>query len=188
MAFLRALWYGLSQERVHGHYELDVIQHCIVIGLVFEQPRYSEKIKGVYAAIHNAARIELYHASSGVALKGSRGVNCWRRALGPVTPAGQEPSSGSRAWWAEGAASSDNAALADLAAVVNKMTGTILYPGLGISEAQEAVERRLVLPRYLRCLLGLLTDAVQGRIRGNESRRLLFHCALAATVVYILLS
>jgi hypothetical protein len=143
---------------------------------------------GRYAIAHNVARIELYHASSGIALNGSRGVNFWRKVFGPVTPAGQNPASASRGWFAQGADSSPLAALSDLAAVARKMTGMISYPSLGISQAQEAVECRLVLSRYLRCLLGLLTDALQGRIRGNESRRLLFHCALAAAMVYLFLN
>ena len=64
----------------------------------------------------------------------------------------------------------------------------INYAGLGYSEAHEKMEDRLVIPRYLRCVLGLMTDALQGRIRGNEARRVIATAAatVLAPTVYLL--
>lgn len=76
--------------------------------------------------------------------------------------------------------------LHELAAVVNKMTGNIRLGLLGISRSQESIESALVFPRYLRCILGLVGDTIQGGVRGNESRRL-FAQGVATTVVIVLL-
>ena len=103
-----------------------------------------------YTAAHSFARIELYRASRPVALRGSVGRQVWRKLYGPVTPGDRE--------------------LHELAAVVNKITGYATVRELGVSPAQARLERALLFPRYLRCLIGLLFDAAQGRTRGNESR------------------
>ena len=191
IAFVRAAWIGLSRDTIEGdNIPLQEVLDAIRVGLVMEHTAFHggiiAKISERYAAIHNAARIELYRAAKPVALRGTTGVNAWRKFLGPVTPAGQKPAATTPGWFAEGADSSVMAALADLAAVINKTTGMISYAGLGIGEVQKHAEDRLIFPRYARCLLGLLTDAIQGRIRGNESRRLLVHLGVAVAVAYLL--
>ena len=193
IAFARAIWIGLSRDTVAGdNIPLQEVTDAIRQGLVMEHTAFKRGIvarfRERYAVIHNAARIELFRAAEPVALRGTTGMNAWRKFLGPVTPAGQKPADTTRSWFAEGADSSVIAALADLAAVINKTTGMISYAGLGIGEAREHAEDRLIFPRYSRCLLGLLTDAIQGRIRGNESRRLLIHLGIAAGVAYLLVA
>ncbi len=121
-----------------------------------------------YAAAHNIARFELYRASRDYALKGNTGKYVWRKVFGPVTPGTHE--------------------LHVIAAVASKTTGRIVLRALGISASQERIESALVFPRYLRCVLGLVTDALQGGVRGNEGRRLLAQVALAGAAIYLLLT
>jgi hypothetical protein len=73
-----------------------------------------------------------------------------------------------------------------LAAVVNKTTVHISLQILGIRPSQKAIERRLMFPRYVRCLLGLVFDALHGGVRGNESRVLLVAVAIATAGAVLL--
>ena len=118
-----------------------------------------------YAAAHDIARIKLYKASRAFALQGSGGRYVWRRLFGPVTPS--------------------ELGLHELAAVVNKTTGSINLARLGLSASQQSLEGMLMFPRYLRCLLGLVFDAMQGGTRGNESRIVVVAVAVAVAAVFI---
>jgi len=125
-------------------------------------------VAGWYATAHNIARLELYRAGRDYALKGNAGKHVWRKVFGPVTPGLQQ--------------------LDQLAAVANKTTGRVVLRALGISTSQEQIESALVFPRYLRCVLGLVADALQGGVRGNEARRLLAQMGLAGLAIYLLLA
>lgn len=107
-------------------------------------PRYA------YTAAHAFARIELYRASRSVAIRGTVGRHIWRKLYGPVTPG--------------------DAALHELAAVVNKITGYDKISDPNVPIASQTLEQSALIPRYRRCLVGLLLGAVQGGTRGNESR------------------
>ena len=117
-----------------------------------------------YSAAHTIARIKLYESSRAFAINGSRGRHVWRKIFGPITPSTRE--------------------LHELAAVVNKMTGSMSLGILGISEGQRHLEATLIFPRYLRCLLGLVFDTLHGGIRGNESRIVMASLALTVTVIF----
>ena len=119
-----------------------------------------------YCLAHDVARVELYRAGRDFALRGNTGVHSWRRVFGPVTPGPRQ--------------------LGELAAVVNKTTGYISLTWLAIPPTQQAIEALLFFPRYLRCLLGLATDAIQGRVRGNEARRLLATCVAVSVIAYVI--
>lgn len=143
---------------------LALVQEAIGWGMVVGDAR---GLSYPYIAAHIIAKIKLYKASREFALHGSSGSHVWRKLFGPVTPAESE--------------------LVGLAAVINKMTGSVNYAVLGIRPSQRRFEAMLIFPRYLRCLLGLLTDALQGRTRGNESRIVIASLALTVTVILILL-
>lgn len=146
---------------VSNHYALG--DEAIRYGLVLGDPR---GLGYPYTAAHDIARIRLYEASREFAIHGSSGRQVWRKLFGPVTPAERE--------------------LHGLAAVVNKTTGAISLASLGVSAGQQRFEAMLIFPRYLRCLLGLLTDALQGGTRGNESRIVMASLALTVAVIVIL--
>ena len=150
--FMKSLAYLLLLRSFPVYIEehLSLVQEAIGHGLA-ELPSGSPgSLSYAYSAAHSFARIELYMASRPVALRGSVGRQVWRKLYGPVTPGDSE--------------------LQELAAAVNKMTGYAAVRELGVPLAQERLERTLFFPRYLRCLIGLLFDATQGRTRGNESR------------------
>jgi hypothetical protein len=143
---------------------LALVQEAIGYGLVLSSSR---GLENPYTAAHIIARIRLYEASREFAIHGSSGRQVWRKLFGPVTPAETE--------------------LAQLTAVVNKITGSISYARLGIRPGQQRFEAMLIFPRYLRCLLGLLIDALQGRTRGNESRVVIASLVLTVSLILILL-
>jgi len=128
-----------------------IIEEGIFQGLGFENP--DRTICPPYTAAHIFARVELYKASREFALRGSSGCYIWRKIFGPITPGEIE--------------------LHELAAVINKMTGYFSLQAIGIPLSQRQIESILFFPRYIRCLLGLLLDAIQGRTKGNEARVLL---------------
>lgn len=101
-------------------------------------------------AAHAVARVEFYMAGRPVALRGNVGRQLWRKFYWPVTPGDGE--------------------LRELAAVVNKITGCAEFTESTVSSNPESLGRNAPVARYPRCLMGLLSDAVQGRTRGNESR------------------
>lgn len=145
----------------------ELIQESIRYSLSIERTRGRNPVSAWYALAHYVARVLLYQAGRDHALQGNVGRHAWRKVFGPVTPGDVQ--------------------LHELAAVVNKVTGRMNLATLGISEAQESLESSLIFPRYLRCTLGLVTDAIQGRVRGNESRRLFAHIIVVAIVVVALL-
>ncbi len=125
-----------------------IVQEAIGHGLAGMPSGSPGGLSYAYTAAHAVARIELYMAARPVALRGSVGRQMWRKLYGPVTPGDGQ--------------------LHEIASVVNKITGYAAVHELGGSTAQERLDR--ALPRYLRCLIGLLFDAVRGSTRGNESR------------------
>lgn len=165
--FAKAVCYLLILSVYHRAYSLYVVNHNTVwlesigVGLGLERP---SGVGFAYTAAHVIARIELYSASRAFALRGSTGRHLWRVLFGPVTPGDHE--------------------LHELAAVANKITGYATVSELGVSAGQEALERALVFPHYLRCLLGLLVDALQGRTRGNESRIVVSLVAAIAVALF----
>lgn len=106
-----------------------------------------------YSVAHDVARAELYKAGRDYALKGNTGRHTWRAVFGPVMPGERE--------------------LFALVDVVNKMTGSFMYAGRGFSRSQQQIESVLLVPRYVRCVVGLILDAFSGGVRGNEARVLL---------------
>jgi hypothetical protein len=60
------------------------------------------------------------------------------------------------------------------ASIASKMIGRLSTRGLGVGATQREVERLLAFaPRFYRSVFGLLGDAAQGGLRGNEARRVL---------------
>lgn len=139
-----------------------LVNEAITPGLVLGRPT---GLSYPYVAAHIIARVKLYEASRAFAVQGSRGRHFWRKLFGPVTPSEWE--------------------LYNLAAVVNKTTGSISLASPGVSASQQSLEGMLVFPRYLRCLVGLVFDAMQGRTRGNESRIVVVAVAVAVAAVFI---
>ena len=124
------------------------------------------RVVAAYEQAHFFARYELYRASREFALNGSRGRHLWRKLFGPVTPGEVE--------------------LRFLAAVVNNTTGYLsVLARLGMGPSRRATERMLVFPRYFRCLLGLVFDAMCGGVRGNESRVIVAAAAAIAAAVVL---
>jgi hypothetical protein len=113
------------------------------------------------------ARIELYSSSREFALHGSSGRHFWRKLFGPITPSNYE--------------------LHELSAVVNKMTGVVNLAALGVSLPQQQFENKFFIFRYARCVLGLVSDALQGGCRGNESRIQVAGVAVFATAALMIL-
>ena len=155
-AFMKSIVYLLSIRSFSAylgtHYAM--VQEAIEHGLA-EVPRPSHVGKRgglayAYATAHAVARVELYMAGRPVALNGNVGRQLWRIFYGPVTPGDGE--------------------LRELAAVVNKITGYAEFTESTVSPSPESLGRNSLITRYPKCLLGLLSDAVQGRTRGNESR------------------
>ena len=144
---------------------LNVIQEATSVGL-YVTPE-SRGFAFMYGAVHGVARAELYRASRGFALNGCVGNNSWRIIFGPVS-------------------ARQLTGVWQLSAVINKMTGLIRYSSLGITGNQKAMEEMLLVPRYLRTTLGLLSDALQGDVRGNESRRTLLSTAVVTAVALLL--
>ena len=126
-------------------------------------------LRYAYTAAHAFAQIELYRASRSVAIRGTVGRQIWRKLYGPVTP-------GDRA-------------LHELAAVVNKITGYDKISDSGVPIASGTSEHSSLIPRYRRCLVGLLHGAAQGGTRGNESRIIvissLWVAAELSTMIYL---
>jgi len=154
LAFLRSITYLLpfrsfsAYTRNHS----SLVHDAIGYGLA-GMPRDRSGLSYAYAAAHAVARIEIYMASRSVALHGSIGRNVWRKLFGPITPGDNQ--------------------LYVLAEVVNKITG---HPGKGELNTPidpDRLDQNRVAARYLRGVLGLLSDAKKGGIRGNESRILL---------------
>ena len=143
----------------------DIILEGVRYGLGLESP--DRTVCPPYTAAHVFARVELYKAGRKFALRGSSGRYIWRKVFGPVTPGERE--------------------LHELAAVVNKMTGYFSLRAIGIPLAQRQIESILFFPRYIRCLFGLLFDAIQGRTRGNEARVLLACLAVGGLILNWLL-
>lgn len=156
VVFIKAIGFGLiCVFRFITYYSYidtnhEVIKEGIENGLGLESER---TVCPPYTAAHVFARVELYKAGREFALRGSSGRYIWRKVFGPITPGTSE--------------------LYELAAVVNKMTGYFSLGALGIPLAQRQIESILFFPRYIRCLFGLLFNALQGRTRGNEARVLL---------------
>lgn len=174
IAFLRALFLDFSFGHPKWAYAQYIRKH---IDLAQESARHLLHIEdtsrrgfldGWYAAAHGIARLELYCAGREYALKGNAGRYAWRKVFGPIS-AGQQQ-------------------LHELAAVTNKTTGFLSLRALLVSRSQEQVESALIVPRYLRCLLGLVADALQGGARGNEGRRLMASLTVAGGVIYLLLA
>ena len=163
---LKAIGFGLiCVFRFRTYYSYintnrEVINEGITYGLGLESER---TVCPPYTASHVFARVELYKAGRQFALRGSCGRYIWRKAFGPVTPGTRE--------------------LHELAAVTNKMTGYLSLRVLGILPPQEHIESILFFPRYIRCLFGLLFDALQGRTRGNEARVLLACLATGSLIL-----
>ena len=171
--FLRAIFLGSIANPVsaYGTYITksstffnDVNLH----GIVIDRIDGKWLLPAWYTAVHAIARMELYRAGREYALQGNVGWKTWRKALGPVTPGEYQ--------------------LFELAAVCNKMRGQVPLYTLGLSRSQIQLESLLFFPRYLRCLLGLLGDAIQGRVRGNESRRVFVHVAAATAAIVVLVA
>ena len=165
--FLKSITYLLLLRSfpVYIKKNLSVVQEAISHGLAGMPSGSPGGLSYAYAAAHSFARIELYMASRSVALRGSVGRQVWRKLYGPVTPSDGE--------------------LHELAAVVNKITGYAAVRELGV--AQERLERTLFFPRYLRCLIGLLFDAAQGRTRGNESRIIVVSTLGLAAEIFVII-
>ena len=153
LSFLKSIAYLLLLLVHRQPYYVYITNHNSVLmeaigrGLSFDE---TDGLGFAYTAAHNIARIELYMASRTFALRGSVGHYFWRKPFGPVTPGDFE--------------------LHGLCDVANKLTGSMTHSRLGVAATQDSVERILLFPRYLRCVFGLLFDALQGGIRGNESR------------------
>ena len=154
-------------DYIREHHSL--VQEAIGHGLAGMPSGNPGGLSYAYNAAHAFARIELYMASRPVALRGSVGRHLWRKLYGPVTPGDH--------------------GLHELATVVNKITGYAAVRDLGVHYAAERQERTFVIPRYLRCLSGLLFDAIQGGTRGNESRIIvastLWISAEISAIIYI---
>jgi len=167
--FMKSITYLLSlrsfPDYINEH--LSLVQEAIGNGLAGMPSGSPGGLSYAYAATHAFARIELYKASRPAAMHGSVGRQVWRKLYGPVTPGDRE--------------------LHELAAVVNKITGYAAVRELGVSLAQERLERILFFPRYLRCLIGLLFDAGQGRTRGNESRIIVISTlGIVAEIIFLI--
>lgn len=77
----------------------------------------------------------------------------------------------------------------EIIAVVNKARGTINAVMLGMSPTQRALESSfLFAPRYFRAYMGLLSDAIQGGMRGNRARYFLARGMTGLVVDYTFLS
>lgn len=176
-AFVRAVTYGfngLLRPRA-GKIARYIEQHSSLIADAIEsevcvEPTSRAPLLSAFAGVHNVARFELYGASRDYALRGNTGRYAWRKLFGPVTPAESQ--------------------LHELAAVVNKTTGelSLYYYMRDRAPRQYFIERTLLFPRYQRAMLGLLFDAVQGNVRGNEARRLLVSMTLVGALIYVLLT
>lgn len=80
-------------------------------------------------------------------------------------------------------------ALKELAAWVNKATGTVSSRSLGLSKNQMAIETlTLFAPRFTRATLGLLADALQGGLRGELARASLAKMATSGLIMYTLIA
>ena len=159
---------GLDREMMD-----EAIRSGLGIGLSARDGVFPRQMRpmAAYTEAHDYARFELYKASKNFALDGPGGLHKWRILFGPVAPAETEL---------------DQAvSLVQLAAVCNKITGYQSLHVLGIRKTQIANERLLVFPRCARCFLGLLTDALQGGVRGNESR-VLVGVATAVIVIIVI--
>lgn len=164
--FLRAMAIAAAGWGAYGRYmQSPVVGEAISHSLMLREAR---GIGARYSMFQNVAGVELYRASREYALRGNTGVNVWRKLLGPVTP--------------------DEGNLWPLAAVINKLTGTFSIRALGVSQGQEALERMLIFPHYVRCYIGLLADAMHGGIRGNEGRRLMANLAAIAMEIYFIVT
>ena len=155
-AFMKSIIYLLSLRSFSAylgtHHAL--VQEAIDHGLA-EVPRADQVGKRgglayAYATAHAVARVGLYMAGRPVALKGNVRSQLWRKFYGPVTPSDGE--------------------LRELAAVVNKITRYVEFTESTVSPKPESLDRKYSIARYPRCLMGLLSDGVQGRTRDNESR------------------
>lgn len=72
------------------------------------------------------------------------------------------------------------------ASVSSKMTGRLPVRGLGVKATQRSVESSLAFAaRYYRAMFGLLGDALQGGMRGAESRRVLGSLFAGAIVTHV---
>ena len=75
--------------------------------------------------------------------------------------------------------------LHEMASVINKMTGVLPNPSIGIKGGQAQVERSLMFAsRYYRGSIGLLADVFQGGIRGSEARKAIFSLLTAGSVMH----
>ena len=151
LVFLQTIGYllrSLVDRRAYHVYVVNhrhVAQEAAVYGLEIGYPR---GLTYAYTASHIIARLKLCEASRDFALQGSTGKNTWRKIFGPVTPATRD--------------------LHELAAVVNKTTGTINLASLGVAPKQRRVETLLVFPRYLRCILGFYLMPFRGELEATK--------------------
>jgi hypothetical protein len=146
----------------------NVKDHHMVAGLTANTSSFHYRRAGfgfAYDAAHDAARLMLFQASKEFALRGNRRRDLWRMPFGSFKPGDQQ--------------------LRELGAVVNKTTGTVVLERLGVQANQRHLERRLIFPRYIRCVFGLILDATQGGVRGNESRITVSLAALYITLAIV---
>ncbi len=74
----------------------------------------------------------------------------------------------------------------EIADYINKMTGTLTAGSLGLTRTEQAVENALLFaPKYTRAALGLMVDALQGGLRGDEARKALGAMLVGGIATYI---
>jgi hypothetical protein len=113
------------------------------------------------------------------------------KAAGPFERAFTFGGNAARVLWWEAlentAAKHGKQGLDELADFVGKATGVMSQGNLGISRQQQAAESMLLFaPRFTKAAFGLITDALQGGLRGELARDSLVKLATAGTMVYII--
>ncbi len=173
--FLKAVGIAVSRLVRPGSYAKYIEDNRVLIGEAIQKglwivaPLSRNPITDAYARAHDTARLQLYAAGREYALCGNTGRFAWRKLFGPVTPGDHQ--------------------LEHLVAVIYKMTGHLrLYAYMEDSAPRRRfVETALLFPRYIRVVVGLLLDALQGDVRGNEARRLLGSLVVTGVLLWLLL-